>query len=213
MNLRELLNGDCNRLRYVTRYSTAFVAQKESAAEHIYFVTLYSFCIAEWVESNTHYHVDKLLLLKRAILHDLEEARTGDIYRPFKHSNPDLRELMEQQGLVEFKHIMTHVFSDSLRHDSLQRELSDCWLLAKDEASIEGLILSFADYLSVLGFMWNEAHIANSTMHIHYDSMYEYAQRFEKEKYEVIRPLVNQAKELWEEVFGNLRAKPADKQK
>ena len=41
LDLKELLLGDPNRLRYVQRYSTSMVIHRENVAEHSYYVALY----------------------------------------------------------------------------------------------------------------------------------------------------------------------------
>src|ERR1039457_105010 len=200
LQLHQLLNGDANRLRYITRFPTAYASQRETTAEHCFYTALYSMMIGMWVNDVLPGHVSMSQLLEQALVHDLEEARTGDVFRPFKHSNPELKKAIDAQGLVEVCEIFHTMLPGSVM---LADELCEKWERAKDTYSPEGCIVAFADYLSVMGYVWQEARVANSDMHVHAVHMLEYAQKSEASEFNFMRELVDQAKLIWQEVFGD----------
>lgn len=194
-NLEQLLNGESNRLRYIERFSTCFKAHSESVAEHMYFTSWYSLVIGWWLLEHGE-ELDLQLLLSRAIVHDLEEARVGDLFRPFKHSTPELKKLIDEQSAVELEKVANPVLGDSFAE-----HIRILWENAKNTESIEGCVLAFSDFLSVLGYMWQELSVHNSTIQEQRSNITEYFQEFQQPCYEPIRPLVEQARWCLQQMF------------
>jgi len=189
-NLVQLLVGEPVRVRYVTRFSTCRVLNSETVAEHSYYTALYSMVIADWVNSQLSADplVDTEVLLRRALLHDLEEARTGDMPRFFKHGDAELCAKIEESGLRAF-----HEVWEGVQMDEQTRMLyAGSWCNAKDD-SPEGNVLAFADFLSVLAYVAEELRSSNRTMREHLISMDEYADSFDHERFEFLRPLIVEA--------------------
>jgi len=195
-DLRKLLSGDINRLRYIKRFGTAFVLHPESVAEHSYYVSLYALFIATWVREQQDKEVDFEELLTRCLVHDLEETRTGDFPRPFKYRYKALRTAIEQCAKAEFKAVV----SDILPVEQDTENLVSCWEYSKDETT-EGRIVAFADFLSVLSHLWQEIQNSNQSMADHYKTVRDYVESFNEDDYDFIRPLVVEASDLTDQLF------------
>ena len=190
LDVYQMLCGDPVRIRYVKRFSTCRVLNPESVAEHSYFTALYALLVAEWCKAEGVDDVDVERLLIRALLHDMEEARTGDMPRFFKHQDEAARAEIERVAHGSFR----EVFSKTIEGDVLDR-FTQTWCQAKDD-SLEGRILSFADFLSVLAYVTEEMRSNNLTMREHLISMKEYADGFKRKQFDFIRPLVEQAQDI-----------------
>lgn len=239
LNIREMLNGNPSRLRYVFRFSTSRVNRPETVAEHSYYVAFYCLLIGRWVEENRCQYLYRqgqgvlegelgsihntssftANLLQRALLHDLEEARSGDFPRPFKRSSPQLEAMLGEASLHAFRQVMSALGNihlddaDKVGPDittakaSVWKEYCNCWLEAKDP-SPQGLILEFADFLAVLSFLMGEGlGSGNHSIQEHVADMDTYFEKFScSPEYDFIRPLIDQAAVLMKEVFkdGNV---------
>lgn len=199
LSIRSMLTGDVNRLRYITRHSTSLVLHKENVAEHSYYVMLYSRFICRWVVKNCNIAggLDVLAVLERGLVHDLDEARTGDFQRPFKYSNPTLKHEIEKAAEAEFKVILDSVF---MGDPDFVDQMCAAAKAAKDE-SIEGRIVAFADYLSVVSYLLGEIGSANYSVMHHYQTILEYSALFQGLQYSFIRPLVEESVEMVHEMI------------
>jgi 5'-deoxynucleotidase YfbR-like HD superfamily hydrolase len=199
LDLKAMLTGDLSRLRHVHRFSSIFVLHKESVAEHCFFVATYALMISHWIMWNPALHdkvkVNKGRLLEKCLIHDLDEARTGDFFRPFKYSSPEIKEILERGAFNEFNRIIYGIFPTDSAPVSRRAALGEQWQTTKD-LSWEGRIVAFADYLSVLSYMIGEVQCSNSTMLENHDTMRVYAESFDHESYDFIRPLVEEAQAI-----------------
>lgn len=194
MDIRELLTGDVNRLRYITRYSTSNLLHRENVAEHSYYVALYARLICYWVNcaDNSPASVNTLMVLERCLLHDLDEARTGDFQRPFKYKNDKLRMAIEEAAEEEFEEVVKHIFPQD---EAFTKRCRGHWARAKDDTP-EGAVVAFADYLSVMSHLYAEIKCANVSVMQHYEQLLEYTAKFNDPKFNFIRPLVDQVQAL-----------------
>lgn len=193
LSIRELLIGEPNRVRYVTRFSTCRVLHSESVAEHSFFTTLYAMFVARWVNANANDAFDcvnTLEVLESALLHDMEEARTGDVPRFFKYQTELTKDALNQAAEISKAEVWERVFDVQTRGWIFR-----VWKTAKDN-SLEGRIVEFADFLSVLGYICDEVAGANQTIRGHLTSVGDYMKIFEHERFDFIRPLVTQARKL-----------------
>lgn len=192
LNLKELLIGDLNRLRYVQRYSTSMVMHRENVAEHSYYVGLYAYYLVRWVYTNTDEAPRTVDILTRAMFHDVDEARTGDFQRPFKYSNPELKEMMDRAA----QHEAGIVISAPLPDDSMfLQDALNSWRCAKDK-SIEGCIIALADFMAVVSYLWQEAAYACPTLHLNYTTLLAYIHTFDDVSYEPLRPIIRELAEI-----------------
>lgn len=190
LQIDKLLTGALVHSRYVKRFSTCRVQYPETVAEHSFFTALFAMVIADWVIERWGYDIDLGELLRRALVHDLEEVRTGDLIRPFKHSSPEFNRQVEDAARHCFIELLEELFD--ARYVT---ELVMLWENAKDE-TLEGRILAFADFLSVLGYVLEEIRGSNRTMRKHVLMLRDYVNKFDEEEFEFLRPLVIQAKQL-----------------
>lgn len=204
LDLNFLLTGTPIRMRYVNRWSTSQVSFPENVAEHSYFVCLYAMFVARWVCDN-HFEGSKMNscskraflgdVLQKAILHDLEEARTGDIHRPFKYSSPELKASMRNAGVIAAKQTLGPLVEPDASKDELLR----LWLNSKN-GSLSGRIVRFADLMAVVAFSLQEG--KNATFKLSLETLEGHMNDFDHADYDFIRPLVEQLKPLVKEVLG-----------
>lgn len=206
LDVRELLLGEPNRLRHVVRFGNCHKVHRESVAEHSYYTALYAMFVGEWLNARPHVskRVDMSKLLRSALLHDVEEARSGDFPRPFKYSSTAIRDALNEASGVAFGQCVSSLVKGD---PHAVQDLRELWTESKDR-TIEGRILAFADYLSVVGYLWLEVAGSNITMRQHVKDMEEYAAEFEHESYEPLRPLIEDAAKLVKEFLsGTERAR------
>jgi len=198
LNMKEMLVGMATRLRYVDRFSTCRVIKKESVAEHSFYVAFYSLMIAWWCEAQHNLAPLNLTeLITKALLHDIDEAATGDIPRFFKYSDASLKEHLDAVAAQGVAIIAKKLWTDP----GTIVEFGFNWREAKCETP-EGRILEFADFLSVLSYAAEEIRSSNFTMREHLQSMIEYYQKFTTKDFDFIRPLIEEARKiLFEEIL------------
>ncbi len=203
LNIRELLCGVPANLRWVQRYSTSRCFFPENVAEHSYFVCLYAKAITDWViENKTHKQCEANALLgavfERAVLHDIEEARSGDINRPFKYSTPDLQYAIGEAS----ESACAQAIEDIWESDKLTCMWFNAWNDSKNKDYESGCIVAFADFLSVLSFVLIEG--GNSAIdRLHVQDLDKYYNNFKCDaRFEFIHALVLQAGEIVEEIFN-----------
>lgn len=200
LNIKELLIGMPVRLRYVDRFSTCRVMKKESVAEHSFYVAFYSLMIAWWCDNHTgQANLNVADLLTKALLHDIDEAATGDIPRFFKYSDDSLKNHLDE---VAQKGV--HMIAEKLWHnESAISEIMFDWKQAKNDTR-EGRILELADFLSVLSYVYEEIRSSNFVMREHLQAMAEYYEKFTTHDYDFLRPLIKEARTiLFEEILLN----------
>src|SRR3989338_3218406 len=90
---------------------------KESIAEHVYLVCIISFILAEKLNAN----LEKVLLV--ALFHDLEEARTGDVYN-----------LADLYTKVDKNKAVSDAFSNLPQSAKISKLLAEEWLTANIES-------------------------------------------------------------------------------
>lgn len=192
MNLRELLNGDSTRLRYVYRYSTCRSNKTETVAEHSYYTVLYTLLIGTWLRAQgVSFNLE--LALSRAIVHDLEEARTGDMPRFFKHAEEETRVRLDDLGFKAFGVVVGAVFDEPRGAAPIKTGLKALWKFAKDTDSVEGCLVAFADFLSVLSYLEEEAASGNLKLSEHVQGIQDYYNNFLHVEFNFLGDLVQQA--------------------
>jgi len=133
----------------LTRYSQAHNITRESVLEHTAFVALFSASICSRVK------YDPSVVLKRAIVHDIDEIVTGDIPTPTKYANETIRNAIYELEKENAK--------DSIDMLLLGDEYYDHWDNAKDN-TLDGQIITISDISAVVYKMFQEAKLGNKTM-------------------------------------------------
>jgi len=193
IDLREVLIGQAARLRYIIRFSTCRVAHPESVAEHSYYVALYTALICQWYRADSE---TIAWAMTYAVFHDLEEARSGDFPRPFKHSTPELKASLN----VAAKSAMEQVVHGWSTEPIDRKNWVAVWEYSKTN-DVAGSIVAFADFLSALSYLAQENMDRNHSVIEHTAAMRAYYEEFQQERFDFIRPLVVQAGQLMKEIF------------
>lgn len=138
--MNEAMNW-CNSLKElacVRRFSQTVLAKDENVLEHTGMVALLAKQFGEILNSSTP-TVDIGELLSKALLHDIEESKTGDVARPLKYSSNAL--------LSEFKFIEGKIASTILAEAGMFSSIKQ-WQSSKE--GIEGKIIKYCDALSAM---------------------------------------------------------------
>ncbi len=141
---------------HIKRYHTTPMFAQESVAEHSHFVAMITRIICHALEHAGH-PVDTLRAVDLAMIHDYEEAISGDIISTFKHSEPELTDLL--QRLTD--KAIDQVFEGL--PDDLGGYYIDLWR-GHNAGSVEGQIVSVADKLAGLAFSHEQLRMGNEFM-------------------------------------------------
>lgn len=180
VNLAEMLGGNLSRVRNVIRFSNSTRIKDESVAEHSFFAAYYSLMLGRALRAFEGVEVDFGLLLSRALVHDLDEAITGDFIRHFKYSDNTLHDCLDDASAVLMSHAFDTTFYGAVKanQDILSNELLELWKTSKAPCTVEGDLMAFADFLSVLSYVMNEIDCGNRKLVTQLDDMYEYLNSF-----------------------------------
>jgi len=163
--LTKWMDSPMDRMALVYRYSSFPQHQRESVAEHTYFVMQLSWILAQHIEERENdgdgaTMIDYALLLEKGLFHDIDESITGDIIRPFKYSSMKLNEEMTRASIK----VLEENYSELPGGGSI---LMDRWRTAKDLISLEGRIIDFADVWSVWLYLRREVALGNRAAATH----------------------------------------------
>lgn len=129
---------------------------QESVAEHTHFVAMITRIICHVLEEAGR-QVDVLRAVDLAMVHDYEEAISGDIISTFKHSDVEFAELL---------HHLTDRAIDQVFEtlpDGLAHYYAELWR-RHAAGSIEGEIVTVADKLAGLAFAHEQLRMGNQFM-------------------------------------------------
>lgn len=127
-----------HRWSSIRRYSQKTLLVPENVAEHTAHVAFIAMLIARELEDKYPIHFKRLYEL--VLIHDLDEVMVGDIPRPTKEANPELKALIEKLEKESMKTLCSNY--------GLPDELYALWADTND-MSIEGRILNVSDIISV----------------------------------------------------------------
>jgi 5'-deoxynucleotidase YfbR-like HD superfamily hydrolase len=134
----------------VGRFSVYKCHFREDVAQHSYYTAVYAMILAD-LERGKGTKVDVEKLMRMALLHDAEEARTGDIHHPFKHQDAPFAEALDNRALEWFENLMGGL-PENLAHDYIRlrrasRETSNEASILKASDKIEALLWAYEEYL------------------------------------------------------------------
>jgi putative hydrolase of HD superfamily len=141
---------------HIKRYHTTPMFAQESVAEHTHFVAMITRVICH-VLTQAGYSIDTLRAVDLAMIHDYEEAISGDIISTFKHSDPELTDLLTR---------LTDKAIDSV-FETLPADLASYYIelwRGHMGGSIEGQVVSVADKLAGLAFTHEQLLMGNHFM-------------------------------------------------
>lgn len=123
----------------ISRFSRDFCFKDESVLEHTGFVVLYCLAMSERLIAEG-LPVDQRKLLRRAALHDTDEAGTGDINRGAKYSSPEAKAALDKFA-AGFAEGYCNTFGGAEAFEDWQQDKA---------GDIEGQIIRVADLAAVV---------------------------------------------------------------
>jgi putative hydrolase of HD superfamily len=138
----------------IGRFSVYKCHFREDVAQHSYFTALYAMVLAD-LERRAGTVVNVERLMRMAVLHDAEEARTGDIHHPFKHQDVAFAETLDTRAFEWFGALL-----GGLPEDTAQEYMS-LRKAARDASSTEANILKAADKIEALLWAYEEYLLGN----------------------------------------------------
>jgi putative hydrolase of HD superfamily len=127
---------------------------REDVAQHSYFTALYAMILAD-LERRKGARVDTERLMRMALLHDAEEARTGDIHHPFKHQDVSFAETLDGRAFEWFGKMMGGLPED------LAEEYVHLRKAVREVSSLESNILKASDKIEALLWAYEEYLLGN----------------------------------------------------
>ena len=145
------------QLGEIKRYGTTPMLRDENVAEHSYYVALLALALVE--DYNLRHPKNPIsteTVLKKAILHDLEEGVLGDIPTPIKNQ-PGYRE----NYIKKAKKVMNNIILKGL-----PTKIANNWfsLWVKDKSEESGEVIKLADRLQAFLTTKREVMAGNSHM-------------------------------------------------
>ena len=138
----------------VGRFSVYKCHFREDVAQHSYFTTLYAMILGD-MERKLGTTVDVERLMRMAVLHDAEEARTGDIHHPFKHQDVAFAKALDSRALEWFENSLGGLPSGMAQEYIQLREA------VSNGSSIEANIVKAADKIEALLWAYEEYLLGN----------------------------------------------------
>ena len=145
---------DIRSLMTVGRFSVYKCHFREDVAQHSYYTTLYAMVLAD-LERKLGTTVDVERLMRMAVLHDAEEARTGDVHHPFKHQDPAFAEALDNRAFEWFGNLLGGLPQD------IAEEYVGLRKAVRDASSTEATILKAADKIEALLWAYEEYLLGN----------------------------------------------------
>lgn len=157
MTVKKVITTVNRRLSNILRYNNTPRIRGESVAEHSFYVAFYVMMLSDFVEG-----IDKDKALCMALLHDVEEAISGDIPQNVKNEYPVLNEALEEMNFLIAKKIFTGVDEKYL----------NLWCSTREINTLESKLVLLADILSGYMYTLDELNMGNTFMkHI---NLYQY---------------------------------------
>jgi|SRR3990167_4542484 len=152
---QDFLDGSIRRLNHIRRYSSYPVIRQENVAEHSFWIAFYAYRIGKELQYKYKEKVNYEALLEKAMLHDFEESKIGDVVRTFKYYNDAITTAMKDAE----KKVTSDLF-DELFEEEASKEVFKKWEAAKD-VSLEGQIVMVSDMVCVFAYCIEEIELGN----------------------------------------------------
>lgn len=164
-------------LCYIERCSNTPHIRSYSVAQHSYYVALYAMLFADLENDRVREEGERLFgkkdyyplydtfeVIKKALIHDLEESVTGDILYPVHNENIDFKKLLIQ---VREKCVDEEVFRELPKN--IRKYYIRLWRTSKDGTK-EGVLVACMDKFEILMFAIQELDMGNQAFRIIYDN-------------------------------------------
>ncbi|MDP2641099.1 MAG: HD domain-containing protein [Candidatus Yanofskybacteria bacterium] len=141
-------------LAHIRRFSSTPQHFPESVAEHSFFTAYIALILCDLTQARGE-TVDKEKVLAMALVHDKEEAFSGDILTPFKHYSPEITETIRRVN----KEVIPQEFEGL--PDTLKERYISLWVEEGEGKSIEAQMVKTADRLSLIAKCAEEVRVGN----------------------------------------------------
>jgi len=157
------------RLSYIERCSNTPHIRPYNVSEHSYYIALFAMVFADIenhraVKTYGEKIYDTSEVIKKALIHDLEESVTGDILYPLHHNNENFKIALD---IVRREAINTHVFKGLPQE--IQTYYIALWNSSKDYSK-EGRLVACMDKFEILMFAVHEIEMGNRAFSGLYDN-------------------------------------------
>ena len=153
--MADTFNHFLNRsLAHVKRFNSQPQHFPESVAEHTFYVAYFTIILSSFLKRAGE-PVDETKAIKLALLHDMEEAISGDILNPFKHYNDEVLSAIRKVN----KETIGLMFEDLPK--DLGAELIEIWNEDLERETKESQIIKVADRLSLIAKCYEEIKAGN----------------------------------------------------
>lgn len=147
------------RLANIDRCNQSSKIKFYSVAEHCYFSVLFGMILCDVINRQSRpedrLHVEEVL--RRLIIHDAEEAITGDILYPLHNEHPEFKEVLDKVREDVVKGQAFEELQTDLKHFYIR-----LWQSAKDD-TLEGHFVKIIDKFELLMFAVQEIEMGNVT--------------------------------------------------
>ncbi|OGY58327.1 MAG: hypothetical protein A3E61_01145 [Candidatus Colwellbacteria bacterium RIFCSPHIGHO2_12_FULL_43_12] len=141
-------------LAHVVRFNGKPQQFPESVAEHSFYVAYFTVVLLHFLR-DVNEPIDEAKTLKIALVHDMEEAFSGDILTPFKHYNDEIAEAVRKVN----KETIPLMFENL--PDKLSSDLINLWTEDAEQSSKEAQVVKLADKLSLISKCYEETKVGN----------------------------------------------------
>lgn len=136
-------------LSHVVRFSSHEQHFHETVAEHSFYVTYFVAIICHLLKKAGE-TIDEAKAIKIALVHDMEEAFTGDIVSPFKHYNDELLAAIRKVNQEVIKEVFEGLPQE------LSSEFISLWQEDLEQKTKEAQVVKLADKISVVAKAYEE---------------------------------------------------------
>lgn len=138
------------RLSCISRFNNTPRIASENVAEHSYYVAFLAMLMGDYL-AKKGVRLDKLTLLQMALIHDIEEAVSGDILAPIKQGL--FRKELEKENIKNVLLLMTGLDSG--------KDYSNLWQEAAGGKTLEARVVKLVDKMSCIIYCIREIHLGN----------------------------------------------------
>lgn len=183
------------KLGSVKRFAVDNLKYPYSVAEHSYRVAMLSMLIVDDYNLKNHNKINSEEVLRKALIHDLEEVKMGDIPSPAKNVNKKVKKYLREIGysLMEEEVLEGLPESIKLRYLSLWNE---------DKDGTSGEIIELADKLEGLYQSIKEVNASNDELE---ESLLSHISYFESEKGIELMDRYSISKEIYEDMITSIK--------
>lgn len=145
------------RLAQIKRYHSTPMHQNETVAEHTFYVAIIARALCGLLEEKGE-KINKLEVIEKALVHDMEEMFSGDIAQPFKHADPELKNLIHKLNEKSVDKAFEGLPIELAKHFRF------LWDDYNKESKIEDKIVKIADRLSLVAYCLEQIKLGNGFM-------------------------------------------------